>query len=80
MFITTIIVVSLIFKKHGSSELITMLFSRIKLTAIFITSFYYINKSMDEFTQETEEKIKSDYKFKACFNNLKESIILVSNG
>ena len=35
---------------------------------------------MEEFEQEMGESVKSDYKFQACFNNLRESIILISNG
>ena len=80
MVVTTIVVVSYIIIKYGNTYIYIMIFAVANLVALFIAMAYYTNKSIAEFIQETEEKTKSDTKFKACFNNLRESIILISNG
>ena len=79
MFVTTIVVVSIILYKYGNPEVFIISLAIANVIFFYIALIYHYNKSMDKFKQEIEEKAKSDFKFKACFNNLRESIILISN-
>ena len=48
--------------------------------AIIYALYYYKNQAVNKFFHDTEERTRQNYKFEACFDNLNESIILVSNG
>ena len=51
----------------------------LQTTPIFIVIYFVFsnNKLYDDRQKDTEEKIKQNQKFESCFDNVKESIILI---
>ena len=76
LFVANFIFSSVMVKKSVASFVIVFI---IQSTPIFIAIYFVFsnNKLYDDRQKDTEEKIKQNQKFESCFDNVKESIILI---
>ena len=70
----------MIFQKFLTFKMGIIIITGLIPIAIIYALYYYKNQAVNKFFHDTEERTRQNYKFEACFDNLNESIILVSNG
>ena len=67
----------LIVLRSNMAQFLVVYFKQITIILIMVTYIFTNNKLYDDRQEDMVEKIKQNQKFESCFDNVKESIILI---